>query len=133
MLEKASGQDLLPETPYSKEVRCMKLENEKLLAPFPRKFCERCRKQGCDGGSDCPAMGQQCSNCLNFNHFARVCRSLATKAKKKKAKEGVKLETIQCGRESQETVRGIFQHIIIGKLGKEGIATTVLINRPKTT
>ena len=47
MLEKASRLDPLPETHYSQEVRCLKLENEKLKARIPRKFCGQCGKQGC--------------------------------------------------------------------------------------
>ena len=82
MLETANGQDSLPETHYSQKVRCLKLENKKVKDRIPRKFCGRCGKQGCDGGSDCPAMGQHCSTCLKPNHFTRACRALATKSNK---------------------------------------------------
>ena len=44
MLEIANGKDPHPETRYSQEVRCMKLQNAKLKARIPGKFCERCRK-----------------------------------------------------------------------------------------
>ena len=86
-------------------------------------------KQGCDGGSHCPAMGQQCSSCLKPNHFARACRASATQAKKNKSKRRNKVGKLSSAEESDsEESSG---RIIVGKLGNKGIATTVLINGTK--
>lgn len=38
-----------------------------------QKQCGNCGNTHQPGS--CPAKGKQCSNCLKYNHFARVCRS----------------------------------------------------------
>ena len=119
MLEKANGQVPLAETCYSQEIRCLKLENEKLKARIPGKFCGRCGKQGCDGGSHCPVIGQQCSNCLKPNHFARACRASVAKPKKNKSRRRNKVGKLSSAEESDSEES--FGRVIIEKLGKESM------------
>ena len=74
-------------------------------------------------------MGKQRSICLKPNHFARACRASATKAKKNKSKRRNKVGKLSSAEESDSEKSS--SRINAGKLGKEGIATTVLINGTK--
>ena len=39
------------------------------------RLCNRCAKLNCKQGSNCPAMGKQCTKCGKMNHFRIACRS----------------------------------------------------------
>ena len=54
-------------------------KNSKTFSRFnktkPTFSCNRCGKQSCKRGPNCPAMGKQCGKCGKMNHFRQVCRS----------------------------------------------------------
>ena len=75
-------------------------------------------------------MGQQCSNCLKFNHFARTFRTLAKKAEKNKSKRRNKVGKLSSAEESDSKESS--RRSIVGKLGKEGIAAIIPINGTKS-
>ena len=64
----------------SRQSRYPKLPGRQRATAQASKQCFRCGyARPHPMGSKCHAEGQQCSNCLKYNHFARVCRSRGKK------------------------------------------------------